>query len=457
MTERTQRTARTARKEGTPEVQPAARERTRRRKKGLRIALALTALAVLGGLAWAARLGKAPASPRDWAVLEPGDLVTTVPVSGELQAVTSVMLGPPQIPETWEYKIADLAPEGRSVPAGTPVVRFDTAELERQLLEKSAERDSAEQEIAKKRTELALARGEAEVALAEAEARQRKAALEAQVPPELSSRSELEGAKADLALADKEVAYRRERLHQEARSGAAELGALSDKRDRAAARLREVQQSIEKMTVRAPRAGTVIYVADRNGQKKRIGDSCWQMQKVVELPDLGRMSARGEVSEADVGRLAVGQKVRIALDALPDLPVVGRLDSVDRAVREERGKERSEGKVIALDVSLPGALPGTSGAATEGSPGAAVLAGRLRPGMRFRGTIEIARVPGLLLVPAESVFPSARGPRVLRRTMWGFEEVFPKLGRRTPEAFEVLAGLRPGDAVARRDLAEDRE
>jgi len=433
-------------------------ERERKgRKKALGIGVALLVLIALAGFAWAARSGKAPSSARDWAVVERGDLVTTVPVSGELEAVSSMMLGPPQIPETWEYKIADLAPEGRSVPAGTPVVRFDTAELERKLIEKSAERDSAEQEIAKKKTELALARGEAEVALAEAEARQRKATLQAQVPPDLSSRIELEGAKADLALADKEVAYRRERLRQEARSGAAELGALSDKRDRAAARLREVQESIEKMTVRAPRAGTVIYVADRNGQKKRIGDSCWQMQKVVELPDLGRMSARGEVSEADVGRLAAGQKVRIALDALPDLPVMGRLDSVDRAVREERGKERSEGKVIALDVSLPGALPGASGAATEGSPGAAALAGRLRPGMRFRGTIEIARVTGLLLVPAESVFPSARGPRVLRRTTWGFEEVFPKLGRRTPEAFEVLAGLRPGDAVARRDLAEDRE
>ncbi len=423
--------------------------------KALRIAGILGVLAVLGGLAWAARLGKAPASPRDWAMVERGDLVTTVPVSGELEAVTSVMLGPPQVPDTWEYKIADLAPEGMSVPAGTPVVRCDTAELERKLIEKSAERDSAEQEIAKKRTELALARGEAEVALAEAEARQRKAALQAEVPPDLSSRIELEGAKADLALAEKEVAYRRERLRQEARRGAAELGALTDKRNRAAARLGEVQESIERMTVRAPRAGTVIYVADRNGQKKRIGDSCWQMQKVIELPDLGRMRARGEVSEADVGRLAEGQNVRIALDALPDLPVVGRLDAVDRAVREERGKDRSEGKVIALDVSLPGALPGGSCAATEGSPGAAALAGRLRPGMRFRGTIEISRTPGLLLVPAESVFPSARGPRVLKRTAWGFEEVFPKLGRRTPEAFEVLAGLKSGDAVARRDLAEE--
>lgn len=426
--------------------------------KGLRIAgITLAVLAVLGSLAWASRLGKAPVSPRDWAVVERGDLVTTVPVSGELEAVTSVMLGPPQVPDTWEYKIADLAPEGQSVPAGTPVVRFDTAELERKLIEKTAERDSADQEIAKKRTELALARGDAEVALAEAEARERKAALKAQVPADLSSRIELEEAKADLALAEKEVAYRRERLRQEARRGAAELGALTDKRNRAAARLGEVQESIERMTVRAPRAGTVIYVADRSGQKKRIGDSCWQMQKVIELPDLGRMRARGEVSEADVGRLAEGQNVRIALDALPDLPVVGRLDAVDRAVREERGKERSEGKVIALDVSLPGALPGGSGAATEGSPGAAALAGRLRPGMRFRGTIEISRTTGLLLVPAESVFPSARGPRVLKRTAWGFEEVFPKLGRRTPEAFEVLAGLRPGDAVARRDLAEEGE
>ncbi len=424
-----------------------------RKGKKLRIAGALAVLLVLGGLAWAARPGKATPEPRDWAVLERGDLVATVTVSGELEAASSLLLGPPSIPETWEYKIADLAPEGRSVPAGTPVVRFDSAELERQLVEKSAERDSAEQQIAKKRNELALARGEAEVALVDAEARLRKAELKAQVPAELSSRIDLEGAKADLALAEKEVAYRRERLRQEARSGAAEVGSLSDKRDRAAARVREVEQSIERMTVRAPRAGTVIYVADRNGLKKRIGDSCWQMQKVIELPDLGTMRARGEVSEADVGRLAVGQTVRLALDALPDSPVAGRVESIDRAVREERGRARAEGKVIALEISLPGA----TGPALKETPGASALAGRLRPGMRFRGTVEISRARDLLLIPAESVFPSARGPRVLVRGFWGFAEVYPKLGRRTAEAFEVLAGLRPGDAVARRDLAEEAQ
>ncbi len=425
----------------------------RRRPVAVAVAAGIAVMAAVVGLAWASRSGGAE-SERDWARVERGDLVSTVPVSGELEAVTSTLLGPPTIPNTWEYKIAFLAPEGQSIPAGAPVLGFDTTELERLRLEKTAERDSAEQEIAKRRTELALARGESEVALAEAEARHRKAALEAQVPPELTAQVELAEAKADLALSDKEVAYRRERLRQEARGGAAELGALVDKRDRAAARLREVEESIAKMTVRAPRAGTVIYVADRSGQKKRIGDPCWQMQKVIELPDLGRMSARGEVSEADVGRLALGQTVRITLDALPDLPISGRLETIDRAVREERGKERSEGKVIELDISLPGAFPGGSAGAAEGAP-ANVIAGRLRPGMRFRGAVEISRLSGLLLVPAEAVFPSPRGPRVLRRTAFGYEEVHPRLGRRTAEAFEVLSGLSPGDAVALRDLAKE--
>ncbi|HXU44825.1 MAG TPA: HlyD family efflux transporter periplasmic adaptor subunit [Thermoanaerobaculia bacterium] len=411
--------------------------RNPRARRAVRLALPLAlALGLLGG--WAASARRPRGTARDWAEVRRGDLVETVAVTGELEAVASLLIGPPSLPDTWEYKIADMVPEGTAVAAGTPVLRFDTETLERQLAEKRAERDAAQQEIEKKRTELALAHGEDAVSLAEAEARRRKADLKARVPPELAAGIDRAEALADLALAGKEVAYRGARLGLAARQGAAELGSLLDRRDRAAARVREVEASIERSTLRAPRAGTVIYVADSQGQKKRIGDSCWQMQKVLELPDLSKLRARGEVEEADIGRIAAGQPVRLALDALPDVNVAGRVEAVDRAVREERGRARSAGKVIEVEIALD-----VSGER------------RVRPGMRFRGTIEVARAKGVLLVPAEAVLPSPDGPRLLRRSFWGFTEVRPKLGRRTRESFEVVAGLSAGDFVARRDLGEE--
>src|SRR5262249_7362807 len=55
---------------------------------------------------------------------------------------------------------------------------------------------------------------------------------------------------------------------------------------------------------------------------------------------------------------------------------------------------------------------------------------RMRPGMRFLGTVEIERVPRALVAPAESVFVGADGPVVYRRAGGGSEPARPGLGRR---------------------------
>ncbi|HEX6864398.1 MAG TPA: hypothetical protein VF414_16325, partial [Thermoanaerobaculia bacterium] len=83
----------------------------------------------------------------EWAEVRRDDLVIGVPVTGTLSAVQSVLIGPPQVPEVWDYKIAFLAPEGAPVRRGQPVVGFDTSELEQTLAQKMAERDSADQEL----------------------------------------------------------------------------------------------------------------------------------------------------------------------------------------------------------------------------------------------------------------------------------------------------------------------
>ncbi len=96
---------------------------------------------------------------------------------------------------------------------------FDTSELERQLLDKLAERDSAQKELEKRQTSLEIARRDRELQLAEAEARQRKAPLKVDVPAELVAAKELRQSREDLALASREVAYLKESLRLESRQG----------------------------------------------------------------------------------------------------------------------------------------------------------------------------------------------------------------------------------------------
>jgi biotin carboxyl carrier protein len=396
----------------------------RRPLLGLGGVAALTALALAAGGALAPR---SSGTGTERTVVR-GDLALTVAVTGTLRSTDSSFLGPPQVPETWNYKISFLAPEGTEAEAGMPVLRFDTSELERKLLDKVAERDQAGTELEKRRVEMERTVRDAELALAEARARLRRAVLKTDVPAELTSAKELFEARVDRRLAEAEVESLGRRHDLERQAGAAELAALAEKHARAGQRVAEIQEFIGRMTVRAPRAGTVIYESDWQGEKVKVGDQVWQNRKVMEIPDLASMEAEGRVDEADSGRLSVGQPVTLRLDAHPGREVHGTVRAIEKSV-----KRRSRG-VPLREVELTIALEGTD---TE----------RMRPGMRFQGEVEVERAVGVLLAPADAVRSTADGPVAWRRSLFGSEPVHLEVGRRNERFVEVLAGLAEGDRL----------
>lgn len=410
-------------------MSPRQRRFTRFAAAGVTALAALAALWLMAGRAAASAGG-------DWVEVRRDDLVVGAPVSGTLSSVQSQRIGPPQIRELWEYKIAFLAPEGTQARSGEPVLGFDTSELERELLDKMAERDSAQKELEKRQTNQEIELHDERLQLAEAEARQRRAALKVQVPPELASAKELAQSREDLALANREIAYLKERLRLGTLQSRTEIGALAKRRDRAAARVSEMEDAIRRMTVKAPSAGTVVYLASGEGEKKKVGDSCWRGQSVLEIPDLRSMRADGEVDEADAGRIAVGQRVTLRLDAHPDDVFTGRVRSIGGTVRSR--SESNPLKVVKLEIDLDRTDPQ-----------------RMRPGMRFTGTVEIERASRVLVAPAETVFNRPDGPVVFRRKGWGNEELRPVLGRRNERLVEIVKGLAAGDLISRRDLAEE--
>ncbi len=404
------------------------------RARGRALGLLLPVALVLIAAGWWVVAARNDGARGDWVEVERDDLVLGVEVTGTLRAVDSSTLGSPQIKDLWEYKISFMAPEAETVETGDVVVGFDTTKLEQDLREKQAEVEEARKNIDKATKELALGRAQDELGLAEARARLRKARLKVDVPPELQQGNELAQARLDRELAEREVAYLERRIEFRQRSAAAQLAALTDQLETAESRVREIREGIERMSVKATRAGTVIHVSDWRGEKKKVGDSTWIGEPVVELPDLTTMMGKGQVEEADAGRVVTGQPVRLRLDAHPDLEFNGRVGPIWRTVQRESW--RNPLKVVRLEITLD---------ETDTT--------RMRPGMRFRGTIETERVAGALSVPKEAVFPGAAGPVVYRRTLLGHEVVPVEVGRRNESRVEIVAGLAEGDRVSRRDLA----
>ncbi len=402
--------------------------RRSRRRAALRL-VALVAVIVLS-VGWWLAAAFASGSDVSWAVARIDDLVIGVDVEGTLASRDSSQLTPPQVEGVYDFTIRFMAPEGTEAELGAPVLAFDTSELDQRLLQLQAEAEGAGKNIEKLDADTKQQLMTLALQHAEAEATLSKARLKNDVPDDLRSANQAEIDQLDVEVAEVQVVSLQGQLAAAETAAAAQRQALEAQRDRAVRLVSETETAIESLTVKSPRAGTVIYSTNWRGEKKKVGDSTWRHERVIEVPNLELMMARGELDEADAGRVQQGQSVTLRLDAHPDLQYDARIESIAMTVQRKRAS-RSPLKVVRLDLAL-------DETDTE----------RMRPGMRFRGTVEAERIVEVLVIPAHAVFPSDDGPVVYRQTMFGHERVRVELGARNAFAVQVLNGLEAGDQVA---------
>lgn len=373
-----------------------------------------------------------------WVALNREDWSLGVEVTGTLKATHYDTLGPPQLGQFREYKIARMVGEGAGVKQGDEVLAFDTSELERQLLERQNERDAAAAEIARRLSDAVLRRRDEALGVAECEGAVRKAALKADGSEDSTASLELQTARLDHELERKRLAHYRQKALATRQRDDEDLGALREKHGRAEQRVADVSAAIGRMRLVAPRDATVIYLANWEGQKKKVGDAVWRGENVLETAALGEMVALGDVAESDIRRLSVGQRVTLRLEAHPDTEYKGEVRAVGNLV--EPPAPESPLRVVRVQIELDSSEPL-----------------RMRPGMRFIGTIETEQVSRALHMPLDAVFLRPEGPVAYKRKGAGFEEVRLSLGRAYRGDVEVLAGVAEGDQVARVDLARIAE
>jgi len=397
--------------------------------KKLRIAIpvAVVILFLFGG--WTLRNKLAADRQGEWVRATRGDLITGFEVIGTLASSSSEALGPPQVEDMWNFKISRMAREGSEVKKGQPVLSFDTTELQRQLEEKTAEADESRKQIEKERNDLALQSKDERLRLAEADATLKKTSLKLEAPPDLTGVTERKTAEIEHAIAKREATAVRARLEALDRAARARITLLESKRREAEAFVQRTQLAIQQMNVQAPRDGTIVYTTSRNGEKRKEGDNIWKAERVIEIPDLTRMKAEGDVDEVDAGRVAVGQRVSLRLDAHPDEEFQGTITTAGRTVQMKRGTQDPL-KVLRVEIKLDRTDPV-----------------KMRPGMRFQGTIELGRVKNAVLIPRDAVFLGPDGPFVHRRGALDVDQVPVKLGRENDRSVEVLNGLSAGDRV----------
>ena len=239
------------------------------------------------------------------------DLVLDVEVTGTLKSLESECGGAAAHGDRlWEFKIVRMVPEGDPGQGGRRGDRLRPSELERKLHDYESEVASVSEQLGKSRSEGALAGANDQLDLADAEAKRRKAELKADKPADLTAELTLRVSAIDRELARREVAFRQRARPGQAGQERSDQAVLASLLERApGAGSGEIRGFIAAMSVKAPRAGTVVYKQDWRGEKKKPGDGTWRGETVLEIASLDKMAAQGQVDEVDASKVSVGQRV----------------------------------------------------------------------------------------------------------------------------------------------------
>lgn len=333
--------------------------------------------------------------------------------------------------------IVELAPEGMPVHAGDLLVKFDSSQLERDLLKLQRDYQLAKSDL--ERTEKA----ELPLELRDLEAQRLEAQMnyEAEkqfledtrelMKEDLVSEQEVDQQKlkveqlqSQVQKLDQKIELTRDFLHPAAMERA--RATLSS----AEQELSLAKTQLESCTVTSPADGVVVYrPLHISGEFRtvRVGDSIFKNQPFMIIPDMRDLIIEVQIPEAELSRIEAGRDVRVTPLSYPDLKIPGTVESVGSMatiMADRPGWQRFFRAVIGLKQSDE----------------------RLRSGMSVQAEILSYSTEQALLVPRNYVHMDGNQPFV-RLAGSSAKKQFLKLGWADLSNFEVLDGLKPGDVV----------
>jgi len=358
-----------------------------------------------------------------------GEFKVIVNTSGELRATKFVRITAPQnaqAAQQWQMKISTLVPEGTVVKTGDIVAELDRSSIAARLTEVSTSltKAQAQYEQAELDSTLNLSKAREEIRTMELGLEEKKLAKEQAIyeAPTVKRQAEIEYEKAERAL----VQGRKDLITKtaQARAKMREVGA---ERDRFANQVKIVQEVMQGFTIKAPTSGMVIYEKEWNGKKRTVGSqvNAWE-PTVATLPDLSNMESQTYVNEIDIRKLAVGQKVQIALDSDPTKTFEGKVTNIAN-VGEQR--PNTDSKVFEVKVLL-------SKSDTT-----------LRPGMTTSNAIETSRITDAMYIPIEAVSTDSGMTVVYKKDGARVTKKEIETGTMSDDEVTILRGLEVDDKV----------
>jgi HlyD family secretion protein len=392
---------------------------------------------------------RAPLATPDTVPVERASFEVRVETLGVLDAARSA-----QISSTVRGdrgKLVYVIDDGASVQAGDVLARFDATPFEADVLRLTGEVRAKEAMVEFARQNLEVEKSQVKKTLDNGEydliaARQEHARFLAYIDDlkglvrkgytvegeiaqasrkEEELRTKLNKAETELGRLQKEAMF-------SVAKAAAELNRAESEVATSRAGLVTATRDLENSVLRAPAPGFVVLNEVFQGTAKRrprTGDTVWQGQPIMYLPDLSAMVVKTQVREEDLHKLRMGQSATVRVEAYPDAKFEGIVSSVG-VLAVENTAQGAAGKHFQLAIQM------RSGDA------------RLRPGMTARVTIVADHARGVVAIPVGALHYDGSQPTCYVYDGHSFTPRKVAVGRRGDDLLEITSGLREGERVS---------
>ena len=206
--------------------------------------------------------------------------------------------------------------------------------------------------------------------------------------------------------------------------------------ENASAELEKIKWALDNATIVAPVDGVVVGLREESpvgGGALSAGASIQAGEHLLTLGDMQGLTVAGRVDEVDIGRIRLGQSVRITGPALGEVALAGAVTHVSsQALTGRRPQQLPSFEIAAVVDTLDERQRAT-----------------VRLGMSAEMEIVVRASEQALLVPFEAVALVDGKPRV---RVWDGQNETERVvevatGITTPDAVEILSGLERGDRV----------
>lgn len=288
------------------------------------------------------------------AKVEQGEFYSLVNVSGELLAENSVKV---KLPNEllngrvyiYNIKITDMVEEGTFVDSGDYVASLDHSAVQEQIdgREESLELKLEDLIETKMDTNFLLINIRNELVTLEDKVEEKELILGQSIyeSPAIQRQAEIDLARSKRELDQEKRNYQLQKVKSEQR-----LSQLNYSIRRTQKELEGFNDIFESLNIKAVSPGILIYKRDRTGSKIQVGSIVDRYHPdIAELPDLSSMISRTYVNEVDISKISNGQKVKVGIDAFPDVFFSGEVISVSNIGQSVPGKNT---KVFEVDVKI---------------------------------------------------------------------------------------------------------